>query len=125
MRKLILIGYWHDAGWSSLPHPQSLVDPEWEKDRRAKIVAYLEAGKTAATYFGVSYCRFGCKGWGGTRDLTDGYWVWPELLAHYVEGHQIKLPGEFVKHAALRHFKGREMVVLPDNMHYDFTFWTE
>lgn len=27
--------------------------------------------------------------------LTDGQWVWPEILAHYVEKYRVKLPREF------------------------------
>ncbi|HEY1188039.1 MAG TPA: hypothetical protein VGE74_10300 [Gemmata sp.] len=32
----------------------------------------------------------------GGRDLTDGVWMWPEGLAHYVECHAVRLPDEFV-----------------------------
>jgi hypothetical protein len=32
----------------------------------------------------------------GGRDLTDGVWMWPEGLAHYVERHAVRLPDEFV-----------------------------
>ena len=35
----------------------------------------------------------------GSRDLTDGIWVWPEGLAHYVDIHSVGLPEEFTKHA--------------------------
>jgi hypothetical protein len=32
----------------------------------------------------------------GSRDLTDGVWVWPEGLAHYVEEHDVMLPDAFL-----------------------------
>ncbi|MFT5048691.1 MAG: hypothetical protein ACI8QZ_000078 [Chlamydiales bacterium] len=32
----------------------------------------------------------------GSRCLTDGEWVWPEGLAHYVEAHHVRLPDEFL-----------------------------
>jgi hypothetical protein len=35
----------------------------------------------------------------GSRDLTDGAWVWPEALAHYVDRHAVTLPEQFVTHA--------------------------
>ena len=35
----------------------------------------------------------------GSLELTDGTYVWPEGLAHYVEQHGVKLPGEFLEHA--------------------------
>ena len=34
----------------------------------------------------------------GCSDLSDGVWVWPEGLHHYLESHQLILPEEFVHH---------------------------
>lgn len=34
----------------------------------------------------------------GSADLSDGTYLWPEGLAHYVEKHHVRLPAEFVKH---------------------------
>ncbi|MFE0464033.1 YrhB domain-containing protein [Kitasatospora sp. NPDC058965] len=31
--------------------------------------------------------------------LTDGTWLWPGGLAHYVEQHHLRLPPDFVRHA--------------------------
>ena len=31
----------------------------------------------------------------GNWDLTDGQWVWPQGLAHYIERHWVCLPEEF------------------------------
>jgi hypothetical protein len=36
----------------------------------------------------------------GCRDLTDGTWVWPEGLTHYVRVHHVALPASFLEHAA-------------------------
>lgn len=33
----------------------------------------------------------------GRADLSDGEWVWPTGLAHYVERHSICLPESFLK----------------------------
>jgi hypothetical protein len=117
-----LIGYWHDFGQSTarLPHPQSLVDPLWEKDRRPQIIGYLNHGSALSQYMGHSYCRFGC-GMLGTTELTDGVWAWPEGLSHYVEVHQIKLPEEFVAHATSIGF--RMPRVLVDPFEEDLNFW--
>jgi hypothetical protein len=32
----------------------------------------------------------------GDSDLTDGIWVWPEGLEHYVRHHHVRLPGQFI-----------------------------
>jgi len=51
-------------------------------------------------YFGGSTCRFLCENKSvGNKELTDGVWVWPEGLAHYVEVHDVLLPSEFVNQA--------------------------
>lgn len=44
----------------------------------------------------------------GSRDLTDGTFVWPEGLAHYVERHDVKLPDHF-----LQHVRERQGVIAP------------
>jgi hypothetical protein len=46
--------------------------------------------------------------WGyptGRLDLSDGVWLWPEGLAHYVEAHGVRLPDEFVAYAVARDFR--------------------
>ena len=41
----------------------------------------------------------------GCTELCDDMWCWPEGLAHYVEQHGIRLPAQFVAHAAERGFE--------------------
>jgi hypothetical protein len=65
------------------------------------ILAYLRGGQEWIRFNGWSYCRFACgidPSALGDRDLTDGVWVWPEGLAHYVETHCVRLPDEFMNH---------------------------
>ncbi len=98
------VGYWHACEGDGLPHPQQLVQPRWEWRRRRRIIRYLEGGAERLQYRGWSHCRFGCWRPNGTRDITDGTWVWPEGLAHYVRVHGIMLPDEFVRHMAAHGF---------------------
>jgi hypothetical protein len=93
------LGYWFMRGSDpTLPLPQRFVDPAWSRDERAAVLAYLRSGRVWRSFMGCSYCRIcgqedramGCA------DLTDGEWVWPEGLAHYVEQHDVRLPQEFV-----------------------------
>lgn len=99
MRK---VGFWI---WDS--DPEKLVDPGWDPAERAKVIAYLRAGETLEAWLGYAYCRMGCfggrmSGEMGSRDFTDGVWVWPEGFAHYLEVHQVKPPAEFVRWALSR-----------------------
>jgi len=50
----------------------------------------------------------------GAVEYTDGMYVWPEGLAHYIHDHAVRLPEELVRHARERldTLEGRE--VAPD-----------
>ena len=47
---------------------------------------------------GYSPCRI-CGQQNGALELSDGVFVWPDGLAHYVSDHLVKPPQEFVVHA--------------------------
>lgn len=100
MQRLEVLGYWFlpDAP-NEMPLPQKLVG-SWKAAERAAVLAYLRAGTSLVEYPDASFCRFDCGEEAmGTHDLTDGRWVWPEGLAHYVERHDVRLPEAFVAHA--------------------------
>jgi hypothetical protein len=92
-----LIGYWIRslADDEFLP-PQELVT-EYAPATRDLIADYLDAGATFAVYRGFSWCRFFCDHQMGNCELTDGEWVWPQDLSHYVRDHDVRLPDEFVE----------------------------
>jgi hypothetical protein len=95
-----LIGYWMaDLQDLHLPLPQELVG-EMADSVRDAVCAYLSAGDEFVVYRGNSWCRFRCgEGDMGCRELTDGEWVWPEGLVHYVRVHGVVLPADFVASA--------------------------
>jgi hypothetical protein len=96
--RLTRIGYWlgdTEKGW---PDPRRFVDPSWDEDTRQLVVAHLHRGLVSAAYCGPSRCRF-CGIVNGSLELSDGVFVWPEGLAHYVESHGVRLPERFVEHA--------------------------
>ena len=116
------VGYWRESVpkgcyWPGkppdkpeyhLPDPTTVVDPEWEKENRDKIIAYLKSGEESAAYMGFPRCRFKCGKPDfemGTMDLTDGKYVWPEGLYHYVEAHNVKLPDDFIAHMKAKNWK--------------------
>ncbi len=111
IQKLTKIGFWAAQPdellsvllnvLDPLPDPRTLVDPDWEKADREKLAAYLDAGERVETFFGYSWCRFGCDNHSemGTADLSDGVYLWPEGLSHYVRVHKVRLPEAFARHA--------------------------
>ena len=103
------IGFWHEPGSGRLAaDPRRLVRPHWAADERTRLMAYLRAGAQVGAYMGTSYCRFGCGGAAprlGCRDLSDGVWLWPDGLVHYLEVHDVALPEEFLAHARANDFR--------------------
>lgn len=117
MTELKKVGFWSDLakyGWAhtagdmpdGLPDPWFLVNRDWMQDQREAIIKYLEGGTTANICKGTSYCRFDCGETNmGHRDFTDGVYLWPEGLSHYVKKHQVALPFDFALHI-LRQIQG-------------------
>lgn len=98
-RGLILVGYWDgpetDGSW---PSPEEFVDANWDAEERDFMASYLQMGLIARGFMGFSRCRF-CGQQNGNLELSDGHFVWPEGLAHYVVEHAVRLPDRFVRHA--------------------------
>lgn len=90
------------CGLNSLPHDWLDVREPLTVDELRTCTAYLRAGMLESYEHGYSHCRFRtCAGAGksmGCATLTDGVWVWPEGLPHYVEAHDVHLPLDFVSH---------------------------
>lgn len=99
MQRLEVLGFWFSPfAPSTLPRPQALVGT-WRPAVREAVLRYLRAGKVLVRYPEPSFCRFDCgEPAMGKSDCTDGRFVWPEGLAHYVEHHDVQLPESFVAH---------------------------
>jgi hypothetical protein len=97
---LILIGYWHGFYEEAYPDPGSFVDDNWNAEEKERIIAYLKAAhQMPYAAGGLSWCRFRCGIAGlGNTEFTDGTWLWPAGLLHYVETHNVKLPREVLDH---------------------------
>ncbi len=96
-KKLTGIGYWHSEQVPDFPDPGAFVDKTWDEHVRARIVQHLQSGLIHATAMGTSWCRFRCGvEHVGAAELTDGIYIWPEGLAHYIAKHDVRLPQEVV-----------------------------
>lgn len=102
---MIEIGFWRTTPNSTedLPWPTEGYDPRWDTKEQLRVAAYLDSGQEHAAYKGTSMCRI-CGQSNGSRDLTDGTYLWPEGFSHYVRDHKVKPSQEFIDHA-LKNFK--------------------
>ena len=124
------IGYWFNVygpEGSHLPDPRRLVDegePTAERRQRdERIARYLDDGVRINEELGFSYCRFDPDHDVGTCDQTDGTWVWPERLSHYVLEHRVRLPEEFVAFMEAADWQVPPEVEPSDEVSFDF--WLE
>ncbi|GAA3654726.1 hypothetical protein GCM10022224_017170 [Nonomuraea antimicrobica] len=114
---LRLIGYWwsHDA--PEWPRPQDWSDPYWSLEERDLVALYLESGQHMPyATAGLSLCRL-CDKPNGSLEFTDGVFLWPQGLAHYVREHSVRLPDEIIKRA--------QQWAEPMNWEVDLTWWRE
>lgn len=99
---LTAIGYWiQGVDHSTYPPPQELVC-DYDPPIREAVARYLKNGIRIRAYGGWSSCRFYCgieSEKMGDSDCSDGVWMWPQGLYHYVENHSVRLPDEFIADA--------------------------
>lgn len=122
----IAVGYWTGPNDSSFPDPSNFVNSSVPKDLRNKVATYLEHGKKFISYLGYSFCRFNC----GIKDYemgafcyTDGEYVWPEGLSHYIRIHDIWLPDKFINHILQHPEKDCSLVDLTKLHMHDYSWW--
>jgi hypothetical protein len=110
------VGYWYARDVEGFPTARSLVGNAYPPDLRDRICGYLQSGQVRVRYLGWSFCRFRCGAKGrelGDADLTDGEWVWPQGLPHYVRCHGIRLPPPFIESMRKAGWRVREDLVIP------------
>jgi hypothetical protein len=91
-----VIGLWLGTDDPGLPDVHRYIDPTADPAERAPIANRLDAGirgGRALSYMGPSTCRI-CGCLNGSGELTDGVFIWPEGLSHYVRDHGVTLPDE-------------------------------
>lgn len=107
VRGKLHIGYWasdkdplrdtYETKRIMLPWPEDFVDPEWRGHEKNMVIAHLRNAPDIEGYFGFATCRL-CGIKCGATDKSDGTFVWPSGLAHYVEEHGLRPPPDFVHH---------------------------
>jgi hypothetical protein len=95
------VGNFRETGWDDEPSAPSLVECRGKRrnGHKDEVVRYLRAGKRLSASPGSVRDHFEpSRRAGSMSSLTDGVYVWPELLAYYVEQHDTLLPDDFEEH---------------------------
>ncbi len=119
---LIAIGYWHSERKPQLPMPQAFIEPHWEEEEKAMVIRYLKRGRLAIMYRGFSICRI-CNKMLGSECWTDGTYIFPDFLFHYLEEHQVKLPQQFINHVRAKQFLQGAFTIQVESI--DYSWWEQ
>lgn len=120
-KHLIGIGYWHNDYETDLPDPGKFIDEAWNEEERQAILKYLRSAPPMPyAAMGVSWCRFRCDvSHLGALEFTDGKYIWPEGLPHYIDEHKVKLPQEVIDYM----LSNKNIEPVKDNVEADLTWW--
>lgn len=102
------VGFYRELAYGQEDEP-SLADVMGRGDPAIKeqVLDYLAAGEVVEIVFTVSTDVLDetAAPIGPLRILSDGAFVWPSDLAHYVEHYDVALPHEFVAHMKARNWE--------------------
>lgn len=122
--KLKLIGYWNGGGlieneiW---PNPKHFVEELTEEEKENLLNYFYNGIPMPYAVAGVSECRL-CKKIVGAGEFTDGKYVWPEGLPHYIKEHNVKLPEKFLEHA-LNNTIDPDLIIDIETLEIDIEWW--
>ena len=90
---LIKIGFWWDDNEEDRQYPkvEQFIDNNLSAEEKKKIVVYLKKGRCVNQYLGFSGCRI-CGKRNGNSEFTDGRFLYPEGLIHYITEHNVRIP---------------------------------
>lgn len=98
-------GLWRDrrdygAEPQDIPLLEDIADPTWNPPDRGELVRYLaQCPVSIASPLPRSVCPLcGERLDGPSSQRSDGTWVWPSSLPHYVERHHVRLPDRMVEY---------------------------
>ena len=93
-------GFWRTAeSDSDLPRIEDAVRENIVIDHLDGVVSYLENTPIVlATSGHRTRCLFCDEQIGSSVYRSDGVWLWPDDLSHYVRVHEVALPEAFVEH---------------------------
>lgn len=119
---LTAIGYWHSIFEPEFPDPAWFVDEHWHTTEKQMVIRHLSQAHPLIDWTGKSWCRFRCGNVEmGSADLTDGAYIFPQGLVHYLEAHLVKLPEEFIRH--VQEYKPTDIPVGLEHGQITYDWW--
>jgi hypothetical protein len=91
------VGFWRAGEMPSMDETLPWPEPYLWGPTKRDVLVYVRAAPVVQAYFGEHRCRL-CGVACGNTEKSDGVFVWPEGLAHYLVRHDVKLPQHFIDH---------------------------
>ena len=95
------LGFWADDNEEAgLPRPHDFVDTSWDPHIRTVVQIYLDQSvpELLSVCGGHSPCRLCDRSTNGCAEHSDGLYLWPSGLTHYLSAHAVKPPQDFIDH---------------------------
>jgi hypothetical protein len=105
--------------------PHCLIDETfWETHNKEGVVNYLKKGTMLSAYMGFSNCRL-CDNMLGTKDLSDGFFVWPEQFDHYITEHNLVIPEYFYEYIKEHNYEPEKIEESIGGNKIELEMWNE
>jgi len=89
----------HDTAIEQFPSIIDVSGAEWDEDEIQKVASYLRSGAIAIASPGIARNVVDGTQFAATTSWrSDGVWLWPDTLAHYLERYRIRLPAKLIDH---------------------------
>jgi hypothetical protein len=99
-----------------------LANAPWENQH--KVLDYLRSGMVLGVTMGANLTDWfdrpnkanpviNGQREGGTTEMTDGVWLWYAGLIHFIEKYNVRVPEEFVRHAAAQGWRVNKDCIQP------------
>ena len=98
-------GYWlGTVDDDDLPEVSSAIDLAWLPEDRDKLIFYLEHAPCVGAASLMTECLLCDKRIPVSSHNSDGKWVWPTSLSHYLRAHFVVLPDRFADDIRQRNY---------------------
>ena len=93
-------GFWRsNESETNLPDIEEVAGANWSVDDKKRVLSYLDGAPTVVAMSGPNTKCLLCEELiGGSVYRSDGVWLWPVDLSHYLNMHDVALPESFLQH---------------------------
>ncbi len=108
-------GFWSGGGQGEahLPRLEVWIAPDWQPTDKAGLLRYIEQSPVVvAASTPQTPCLICDKRLSSSSFQSDGVWLWPQDLIHYLNAHQVRLPEALVEHIRAKNHRPPEAVTI-------------